>query len=254
VNTAMNLRVPYKVSDLLVIWATISFSRRSLLHRVSLVTYTRICVEGLLARLPPGRYSWKPNTVLKPKLEAKSWDCIERTVLKTLITDCGCISCAEVTCSGLGSARVSMKTAERHVSGSERAWPATAKQGRGQNNDAIYRRISETEWRCIETKIRSPAFGKTNHEVRYSETEKDVIGLFKWDSWWTKWHWIRFFSEFFGFLLLIIIHHCSIIIFHRPTRCVIALTKQHIIIPSVLSYGPHLWPALGWSRRKGKIF
>jgi hypothetical protein len=22
-----------------------------------------------------------------------------------------------------------------------------------------------------------------------------------WDLWWTKWHWYRFFSEFFGFAL-----------------------------------------------------
>jgi hypothetical protein len=22
-----------------------------------------------------------------------------------------------------------------------------------------------------------------------------------WDLWWTKWHWVRFFSEFFGFSL-----------------------------------------------------
>jgi hypothetical protein len=24
-----------------------------------------------------------------------------------------------------------------------------------------------------------------------------------WDLWWTKWHWDRFFSEFFGFTLSI---------------------------------------------------
>jgi hypothetical protein len=37
-------------------------------------------------------------------------------------------------------------------------------------------------------------------------------------------------------------HHCSILIYHHPTRCAIVLTKQHIIIPSALSYGLHLWP------------
>jgi hypothetical protein len=37
-------------------------------------------------------------------------------------------------------------------------------------------------------------------------------------------------------------YHCSTLIYHRPTRCAIVLTKQHIIIPSVLSYGLHLWP------------
>jgi hypothetical protein len=30
--------------------------------------------------------------------------------------------------------------------------------------------------------------------------------------------------------------------YHRPTRCAIVLTKKHIIIPSVLSFGLHLWP------------
>jgi hypothetical protein len=30
-------------------------------------------------------------------------------------------------------------------------------------------------------------------------------------------------------------HHSSILVYHRPIRCVIALTKQHIIISSALS-------------------
>jgi hypothetical protein len=31
-----------------------------------------------------------------------------------------------------------------------------------------------------------------------------------WDLWWTKWHWDRFFSEYFGFPLSISFHRCSI--------------------------------------------
>jgi hypothetical protein len=31
-----------------------------------------------------------------------------------------------------------------------------------------------------------------------------------WDLWWTKWHWDRFFSEYFGFALSISFHRCSI--------------------------------------------
>jgi hypothetical protein len=31
-----------------------------------------------------------------------------------------------------------------------------------------------------------------------------------WDLWWTKWHWDRFFSKFFGFPLSISFCHCSI--------------------------------------------
>jgi hypothetical protein len=41
----------------------------------------------------------------------------------------------------------------------------------------------------------------------------------------TKWHWDRFISEFFGFPLSISFHHCSILIWHRPMRCTIALNK-----------------------------
>jgi hypothetical protein len=50
-----------------------------------------------------------------------------------------------------------------------------------------------------------------------------------------QWHWDRFFSEFFGFLLSILFHHFSILIYHHPTRCATALTNQHIIIPSDIS-------------------
>jgi hypothetical protein len=31
-----------------------------------------------------------------------------------------------------------------------------------------------------------------------------------WDLWWTKWHWDRFFSEYFDFLLSISFHRCYI--------------------------------------------
>ena len=30
------------------------------------------------------------------------------------------------------------------------------------------------------------------------------------DSWWTKWHWDRFFSQYFGFPLSVSFHHSSI--------------------------------------------
>jgi hypothetical protein len=53
-------------------------------------------------------------------------------------------------------------------------------------------------------------------------------------SWLTKSHWDRIFSEFFGIPLSISNHHFSILICHSPMRCAIALTKQNIIIPSVL--------------------
>jgi hypothetical protein len=31
-----------------------------------------------------------------------------------------------------------------------------------------------------------------------------------WNLWWTKWHWDRFFSEYFGFPLSISFYQCSI--------------------------------------------
>jgi hypothetical protein len=34
-----------------------------------------------------------------------------------------------------------------------------------------------------------------------------------WDLWWTKWHWDRFFSEFFNFFLPISFHQGSILIY-----------------------------------------
>jgi hypothetical protein len=31
-----------------------------------------------------------------------------------------------------------------------------------------------------------------------------------WDLWWRKWHWDRFFPEYFGFPLSVSFHRCSI--------------------------------------------
>jgi hypothetical protein len=31
-----------------------------------------------------------------------------------------------------------------------------------------------------------------------------------WDLWWTKWHWDRFFPEYFGFPLSVSFHRCYI--------------------------------------------
>jgi hypothetical protein len=37
-----------------------------------------------------------------------------------------------------------------------------------------------------------------------------IPGQSMWDLWWTKWHWDRFFPEYFGFPLSIAFHRCSI--------------------------------------------
>jgi hypothetical protein len=40
-----------------------------------------------------------------------------------------------------------------------------------------------------------------------------------WDLWFTKWHWDRVFSQFFGFALSVSFHRCSILIYHHPMSC-----------------------------------
>jgi hypothetical protein len=50
------------------------------------------------------------------------------------------------------------------------------------------------------------------------------------------------FLRVLRFTLSISFHHCSTLIYHLPMTYAIALTKQHVIILSVLSYGLHLWP------------
>jgi hypothetical protein len=37
-----------------------------------------------------------------------------------------------------------------------------------------------------------------------------ILGQFMWNLWWAKWHWDRFFPEFFGFPLSISFHRCSV--------------------------------------------
>jgi hypothetical protein len=37
-----------------------------------------------------------------------------------------------------------------------------------------------------------------------------IPGQSIWDLWWTKWHWHRFFPEYFGFPLSVSFHRCSI--------------------------------------------
>jgi hypothetical protein len=39
---------------------------------------------------------------------------------------------------------------------------------------------------------------------------RSIPGRSMWDLWWTKWHWDKFFSEYFGFSVSISFHRCSI--------------------------------------------
>jgi hypothetical protein len=47
-----------------------------------------------------------------------------------------------------------------------------------------------------------------------------------WDLWWTKWHWDRFFPEYFGFPLSISFHRYSII-WKIKKKLIIFITGLH---------------------------
>jgi hypothetical protein len=50
-----------------------------------------------------------------------------------------------------------------------------------------------------------------------------IPGQSMWDLWWTKWHWDRFFPEYFGFPLSISFHRCSI----ARKKIIIFITGLH---------------------------
>jgi hypothetical protein len=46
-----------------------------------------------------------------------------------------------------------------------------------------------------------------------------------WDLWWTKWHWDRFFLEYFGFPLSFSFNLCSIT--RKIEKIIISITGLH---------------------------
>jgi hypothetical protein len=48
-----------------------------------------------------------------------------------------------------------------------------------------------------------------------------------WDLWWTKWHWDRFFPEYFGFPLSISFHRCSITRKNEKKKLIVFITGLH---------------------------
>jgi hypothetical protein len=48
-----------------------------------------------------------------------------------------------------------------------------------------------------------------------------------WDLWWTKWHWDRFFPEYFGFPLSLSFHRCSITWKNKKKIIFIVITGLH---------------------------
>jgi hypothetical protein len=47
-----------------------------------------------------------------------------------------------------------------------------------------------------------------------------------WDLWWTKWHWDRFYPEYFGFSLSILFRRCSITC-KNEKKLIIFITGLH---------------------------
>jgi hypothetical protein len=47
-----------------------------------------------------------------------------------------------------------------------------------------------------------------------------------WDSWWTQWHWDRFFPEYFAFPPSISFHRCSIT-WKNEEKLIIFITGLH---------------------------
>jgi hypothetical protein len=52
-----------------------------------------------------------------------------------------------------------------------------------------------------------------------------IAGQSMWDLWWTKWHWDRFFSKYFGFPLSISFHRCSVT--RKNEKLIIFITGLH---------------------------
>jgi hypothetical protein len=48
-----------------------------------------------------------------------------------------------------------------------------------------------------------------------------------WNLWWTKWHWDRVFTEYFGFSLSVSFHRCSITRKKEKKKLNIFITRLH---------------------------
>jgi hypothetical protein len=60
--------------------------------------------------------------------------------------------------------------------------------------------------------------GKTPDRQKKKNPGSVHVGL-----WWTKWHWDRFFPEYFGFPLPISLHRCSITLKNGEKNLIIFL-------------------------------
>jgi hypothetical protein len=69
----------------------------------------------------------------------------------------------------------------------------------GRNRKSMHKAVSRLRWLALSSQHGGPGLGS---------------GQPMWDLWWTEWHWERFLSEFFGFLLCIIPLWLSILIYY----------------------------------------
>jgi hypothetical protein len=66
-----------------------------------------------------------------------------------------------------------------------------------------------------------------------------IPGQYMWDFWWTKWHWNRFFPEYFGVPLSVSFHRFSIT---RKNEKKLIITLLIIIIIIIIIIGLHNTP------------
>jgi hypothetical protein len=67
---------------------------------------------------------------------------------------------------------------------------------------------SSQDWIPIQNPGRNE--GEGNVRLSHRGGPGSIPGQSMWDLWWTKWHWDRFFPEFFGFPLSVSFRWCSI--------------------------------------------
>ena len=59
----------------------------------------------------------------------------------------------------------------------------------------------------------SPSTSVIPRQFHSTNVQYSSIRLFRWDLWWTKQHWDRFFSEYFRYPPSVSLHQCSIFIY-----------------------------------------
>lgn len=79
------------------------------------------------------------------------------------------------------------------------------------------------EERNYKTMILWLCLGLVKHQSLTAEICVCILGQSLWEWWQTKWHWNRFFSEWFRFPMLVSFHQCIILLFNSSSHwhCII---------------------------------